>query len=242
MTESITGSTANALFPGTAFNPSGARVTVWNVFLSRGVNGKSPLQGDPQICFCLVMWKKPEGHADGCVRDFTVNRDMQAGRSEPATAGTIFHHRFLMRQIRTRLPIAVSVVLLHASPTRDPCIFCPRTVLRVRGQAIATASWSTGSDRPRNRCCRRCGSNRNANTVRDRPQQAHPPSWSGYGRGSSPHTNRRRCSARNGGNVRLRYGLPCPAGRLPARQRPDGAGLHWPGPQPGAHAGGNPHA
>lgn len=27
---------------------------------------------------------KPEGHADGCIYDFAVNRDMQAGRSGPA--------------------------------------------------------------------------------------------------------------------------------------------------------------
>lgn len=28
--------------------------------------------------------EKPEGHADGCIYDFAVNRDMQAGRSGPA--------------------------------------------------------------------------------------------------------------------------------------------------------------
>ena len=69
---------------------------------------------------------KPEGHADGCIYDFAVNRGTQAGRSGPAhKPGQSLHHRFLVRQSRTRLSIAASVVLLHASPPAIPAFSVP---------------------------------------------------------------------------------------------------------------------
>lgn len=83
---------------------------------------------------------KTEGHADGCIYDFAVNRGTQAGRSGPA------HSRdnpFTIVFCTAKPDKTVHRSICGLAPcfsARDPCIFCPRTVLRVRGQAITTAS------------------------------------------------------------------------------------------------------
>lgn len=62
------------------------------------------------------------------------------GDQDQPTAGTIPSPSFFSTAKPDKAVHRSICGLAPCFSARDPCIFCPRTVLRVRGQAITTAS------------------------------------------------------------------------------------------------------